>query len=90
MDKELSLQLLDTIAENFMAVGDFNSHSTCWGYEETNRRGEDWQFDSKLLLLNDPQDPPTFFSHRWLSTSTPDLAFATDDLSKKTTREVLN
>ena len=40
VDKELSLQLLHTPAEKFMAVGDFNSHSTCWGYEETDRRGE--------------------------------------------------
>ena len=51
---------------------------------------EDWQVESKLLLLNDPEDPPTFYSRRWRTTSTPDLAFATDDLSKKTTRRVLN
>ena len=53
VEKELSLQLMDTPAEHFMAVGDFNSHPTCWGYEEANTRGEeveDWQIDSKLLL----------------------------------------
>ena len=49
---------------------------------------EDWQVDNKLLLLNDPEDPPTFFSRRWLTTTTPDLAFATEDLSKKATRTV--
>ena len=92
-DKNLSLQSLEIPPENCFAVGDFNSHSNCWGYEETDRRGEeveDWQVESKLLLLNDPEDPPTFYSRRWKTTSTPDLAFATDDLSKKTTRKVLN
>ena len=43
-----------------------------------------------MLLLNDPEDPPTFFSRRWISTSTPDLAFATEDLSRKTNRKVLS
>jgi len=93
VDKELSLNTLDIPAENCLVIGDFNSHSTCWGYEETDRRGdevEDWQIDSKMTLLNDPEDPPTFFSRRWLTTSTPDLAFATDDVSKKTTRHVLS
>lgn len=93
-DRELSLQYLENLPiENCLVVGDFNSHSTCWGYEETDRRGEeveDWQIDAQMILLNDPEDPPTFFSRRWLTTSTPDLAFATDDLSKKTTRGVLS
>ena len=83
---------MDSPLKNCLVVGDFNSHSTCWGYEETDRRGEeveDWQVESRLLLLNDPEDPPTFYSRRWKPTSTPDLAFATDNLSKKTTRKVL-
>ena len=92
-DKDLSLQQMDVPTENCILAGDFNSHSTCWGYEDTDRRGdevEDWQIENNLLLLNDPDDPPTFFSRRWLSTSTPDLAFATEDISKKTTRKVLS
>ena len=51
---------------------------------------EDWQIENNMLLLNDPEDPPTFFSRRWISTSTPDLAFATEDLSRKTNRKVLS
>ena len=61
-DKDLSLRNMDLPTENCMVVGDFNSHSTCWGYKETDRRGdevEDWQIDSNILLLNDPEDPPT-------------------------------
>nr|KAG5704148.1 hypothetical protein BaRGS_009678 [Batillaria attramentaria] len=79
--------------EKCLIVGDFNSHSTCWGYDETDRRGdevEDWQIDTNMILLNDPEDPPTFFSRRWISTSTPDLAFSTEDLSGKTSRKVQN
>ncbi|KAL8604433.1 hypothetical protein ACOMHN_042262 [Nucella lapillus] len=90
-DKELSLQAMDIPSENCLVVGDFNSHSTCWGYSENDRRGyevEDWQIESNLLLLNDPEDPPTFFSRRWLTTTTPDLAFATEDLAQKTSRKV--
>ena len=92
-DKDLSLQHINVPPQNCVVVGDFNSHSTSWGYGETDRRGdevEDWQIDNNMLLLNDPEDPPTFFSRRWISTSTPDLAFATEDLSHKTNRKVLS
>ena len=91
-DKDLSLQNIHVPSQNCLAVGDFNSHSTSWGYGETDRRGdevEDWQIENNMLLLNDPEDPPTFFSRRWISTSTPDLAFATEDLSRKTSRKAL-
>ena len=92
-DKDLSLQHIHVPSQNCLAVGDFNSHSTSWGYGETDRRGdeaEDWQIENNMLLLNDPEDPPTFFSRRWISTSTPDLAFATEDLSRKNNRKVLS
>ena len=59
----------------------------------TDHRGdevEDWQIENNMLLLNDPEDAPTFFSRRWISTSAPDLAFATEDLSRKTNRKVLS
>ena len=57
-------------SQNCLAAGDFNSHSTSWGYGETDHRGdkvEDWQTESNMILLNDPEDPPTFFSWRWIS-----------------------
>ena len=74
-----------------IVVGDFNSHSPSWGYPEQDARGEeveDWQTDMNLLLLNDPDDPPTYYSRSWMTTSTPDLAFATEEIALKTTREV--
>ena len=91
-DKDLSLQNINVPSQNCLTVGDFNSHSTSWGYGVTDRRDEveDWQIENNMLLLNDPEHPPTFFSRRWISTSTPGLAFATEDLSRKTSRKVLN
>ncbi|RUS81778.1 hypothetical protein EGW08_010470 [Elysia chlorotica] len=53
-DKELSLHCMDIASENSIVVGDFNSHSTCWGYDHTDRRGdevEDWQIDNALSVL---------------------------------------
>ena len=50
-------------SENCLIIGDFNSHSTTWGYHENDNRGnevEDWQLDNTLILLNDPEDLPTF------------------------------
>ena len=64
-DKDLALHTMNLPPENCLTVGDFNSHSISWGYEESDRRGdevEDWQIENNLLLLNDPEDPPTFFS----------------------------
>ena len=93
VDKNLSLEKIEVEENDCIIVGDFNSHSEAWGYPESDRRGEEieeWQIDTKLLLINDPEDPPTFYSRRWLTTTTPDLALATENIARKTTREVLN
>ena len=73
-------------------LGDFNSHSDRWGYDHTDSRGdevEDWEIDNNLYLINRADDPPTFYSRRWLTTSTPDLGFTTYDLAPKIERSVL-
>ena len=91
--KPLMLNHMNVPPEGTMIFGDFNSHSPSWGYDDLDSRGEDvenWQIDNKLVLLNLPDDPPTFFSRRWRTTSHPDLAFATDDLAKCTTKTVLD
>ena len=92
-DRDLPLDLIHPQESRCIILGDFNSHSEAWGYEEADRRGEeveDWQVDNGLVLLNDPDDPQTFFSRRWLSSTTPDLAFATNDLSRIASRTVLS
>ena len=81
------------ISEHCIAVGDFNSHSPRWGYPEQDARGEevkDWQTSSNFLLINDAEDPSTYYSRSWMKTSTPDLAFATEDIALKTCRKVDN
>ncbi|GFS06344.1 hypothetical protein ElyMa_001220600 [Elysia marginata] len=87
-NKQLSLDSIDIPDAGCLILGDFNSHSQSWGYDDMYHRGEeveDWQIDQNLQLLNDPEDQDTFYSRRW-RTSTPDLGFATDDIAKCTTR----
>ncbi|GFS23093.1 hypothetical protein ElyMa_005125300 [Elysia marginata] len=43
-----------------------------------------------MSLLNSPEDPPTFYSRSWMTTSTQDLAFAKEDIAFKTTRQVID
>ena len=93
VDRDLSLDHMKLPDSQRLVLEDFNSHSEAWGYPEADRRGEeveDWQVDNKLLLLNGTDDPPTFFSRRWLTSTTPDLAFATEDMFRKATRMVLS
>ena len=40
-DKDLALHTMNLPPENCLTVGDFNSHSTSWGYEESDRRGDE-------------------------------------------------
>ena len=49
-------------------IGDFNSHSTEWGYRSTNDDGtllERWCDVNSLTLIHDPKLPKTFNSARW-------------------------
>ena len=89
----LALTCMNVTDNNCLVLGDFNSHSERWGYKETDRRGdevEDWETDTNLHLLNNEEDDPTYYSRSWLTTSTPDLAFATDDLFTRTIRAVFS
>nr|KAG5706601.1 hypothetical protein BaRGS_005671 [Batillaria attramentaria] len=38
--------------------------------------------------LQQEDDPPTFYSRRWHNTTTPDLAFCTEDIHRGTSREI--
>ena len=90
-DRPLSLDTIYVPDSRFIAVGDFNSHSQSWGYNHMDRRGEeveDWQDEHHLVLINSPHDTPTFYSRRWRTTSTPDLALCTEDIHRGVIREV--
>ena len=59
-------------------AGDFNCHSTTWGYRSTNASGEaleDGASASGLNLLRDPKQPDSFHSRRWNIGTNPGLAF---------------
>ncbi|CAG2247163.1 unnamed protein product [Mytilus edulis] len=49
---------------------------------------EYWQDEHHLILVNDPTDKPTFYSRRWHTTTTPDLAFCTDDIHQNISRKI--
>ena len=90
-DRPLSLDTIEVPESSFLAVGDFNSHSQSWGYSHMDSRGEeveDWLDEQRLILINSPSDTPTFYSRRWRTTTTPDLAFCTDDIHRDVNREV--
>ncbi|CAH1239212.1 Hypp5760 [Branchiostoma lanceolatum] len=51
-----------------LAIGDFNSHSSNWGYSDTNKDGElveGLALEGNLVLLNRAKDKPSVHSARW-------------------------
>ena len=61
-----------------LILGDFNSHSTTWGYSHTDTNGEAverWAINKDLSLLHDSKDEPSFQSARWRRGYNPDLIF---------------
>ena len=89
-DRDLELNAF-TITDNTIIMGDFNSHSPSWGYEKLDSRGEtieDWIIENQFILINKPDDEPTYWSRAWKKTSTPDIAFTTEEIQKMTSREV--
>ena len=90
-EKSLELDSLNCEKENWMIIGDFNSHSLSWGYPTIDDKGEDleaWMVDKGLILINRPDDPTTYTSISWRTTSTPGLAIATDDIQKLCSRTI--
>ena len=90
-DKKLSLDTIQIPDRSFLIVGDFNSQSQSWGYNTMDKRGEtieDWQDENHLILVNNTTDTPTFYLRRWHTTTTPNLAFCTDDIHQITRRKV--
>ena len=60
-NKAINLQILQPNSEDWMIVGDFNSHSPSWGYPSLDAKGEEvkhWIVSNRLVLINTPTDPP--------------------------------
>ena len=65
-------------------MGDFNSHNTIWGYDETNENGkavESWMDVKNLELINEPKQPSSFNSQRHKRGCNPDLLFASQEIA---------
>ena len=87
----MHLHTVQVSTANHIIVGDFNGHSLSWGYDTLENRGEeivDWLIDNQLVLSNQPDDKPSYYSRAWKKTSTPDLVMATEDVQKQITRIV--
>ena len=90
-NKQLRPQVFQSDPDRWIIMGDFNSHSPSWGYDDLDHKGdevEDWIITHNMVLINKADDPPTFYSRAWRSTSCPELAIATDDVAKINSREV--
>ena len=90
-DKQIQLHNIKVEPQSWIITGDFNSHSPSWGYGQLSSKGEEvenWITENRLILINKPDDPDTFYSRTWRTTSTPDLAIATDYIQGIAEREV--
>ena len=62
-------------------IGDFNSHSSTWGYATTNTDGElieYWTEKQRLSQIHDPKLPSAFSSGRWRRGYNPVIIFASN------------
>ena len=90
-DKQIQLHNIKVKPQSWIITGDFNSHSPSWGYEQLYSKGEEvenWISENRLILINKQDDPDTFYSQTWRTTSTPDPGIATDDIQGIAEREV--
>ena len=73
-------------------IGDFNSHSTTWGYYETNKDGEkveEFMENHSMHLIHDAKLPSSFNSCRWRRGYNPDLIFVSENIKGNCVKKVL-
>ena len=72
--KALHLHAIQPEEERWIIMGDFNSHSPSWGYPDLDPKGdevEDWIITNQMILINRPDEPHTYYSRAWRTTSCP-------------------
>ena len=74
-----------------IVIGDFNSHSTTWGYTITDNEGEavEQLADAcDITLIHDVDLPKSFNSARWKKGYNPDLILASDSIANMCKKSV--
>ena len=76
-----------------IVIGDFNSHSTTWGYTNTDNEGEaveQWADSFDFTLIHDAKLPKSFNSARWKKGYNPDLIFASESIANMCKKSVMD
>ncbi|VDO12609.1 unnamed protein product [Rodentolepis nana] len=79
------------ISYKTVVLGDFNAHSTRWGYKDTNIAGkeiEDILNSNPLELIYSNEDPATYLHYNGTRT-TPDLLLASSAISELARRKII-
>ena len=76
-----------------IVIGDFNSHSTLWGYTTTDSDGEaveQWADSNRLSLIHNAKLPKSLNSAIWKKGYNPDLIFVSSNISDMCEKSVLD
>ena len=76
-----------------IVIGDFNSHSTTWGYASTDNEGEavkQWADSCGFTLIHDAKLPKSFNSARWKKGYNPAIIFASDSIANRCKKSVMD
>ena len=87
------LPALDHTNLPHIVIGDFNGHSTTWGYASTDNEGEaveQWADSCDFTLIHDAKLPKSFNSARWKKGYNPDLIFASDSFANMCKKSVMD
>ena len=87
------LPVLRPRSKPHIVIGDFNSHSTLWGYTTTNSDGESveqWADSNSLSLIHNAKLSKSFNSAIWKKGYNPDLIFVSSNISDMCEESVLD
>ena len=76
-----------------IVIGDFNSHSTTWGYNTTDDNGEaveEWADSCDFTLIHDAKLPKSFNSAAWKKGYNPDLIFASECIANSCKKSIID
>ena len=76
-----------------IVIGDFNSHSTTWGYNTTDDNGEaveEWADSCDFILIHDAKLPKSFNSAAWKKGYNPDLIFASECIANSCKKSIMD